>query len=769
MRSGALFTSEHITVAGVVQGVGFRPFVHRLATELGLDGAVGNDSTQVFIDLAGSAAHIEQFVQRLQTEAPPLAHIEWIKRQPGSAPATRGFTIAPSTQTDGARTLVSPDTAPCRDCQRELFDPADRRFEHPFITCTNCGPRFTIIKSLPYDRPNTTMASFDMCPECADEYRDPGDRRFHAQPIACHRCGPRLWFQPSSGDEPLNDDPIGLAVAAIDRGEIVAIKGLGGYNLACDATNLQAVARLRERKYRPDKPFAVMVADVDAARELAAVSEAEAVLLASPAAPIVLLTARAETPLAGSVTRENPLIGVMVPNTPLHHLLFARWGGPLIMTSANRAGEPIAHHHDSIMGLADLFDGLLDHDRPIEVPCDDSVVRIVNGRLLPIRRSRGYAPLPIMIRDGLPSVLATGAEIKNTFCVTKGNHAWVSPHIGDMENLATLEAFESMVDRFVSFYEIDAAVVAVDQHPGYLVSRWGRKHHADHITEVQHHHAHIAAVMAEHKLDPTEPVLGFAFDGTGYGADGTIWGGEVLVATAIEADRVGWITPVFLPGGDAGVRHTARTALAYLHACGLPWIEALPSVDAVDFDDRRLLRRQLVQGVACVTSTSMGRLFDAVSSLAGLRHEISYEAQAAIELEVAASRATINSVPTQGYRFDWREGEIVIAPVLRAVVQDVLSGKPASVVAWRFHDAVAEIVHRIAVQHRDRSGCSLVALSGGTFQNALLAKLCIDRLEAANFTVLTPVAVPPNDGGLALGQAFVAANRSKATRGAACA
>ena len=750
-------TAEHITVSGVVQGVGFRPFVHRLATELGLDGTVGNDSTQVFIDLAGTTDHIERFVARLMDEAPPLAHIESITRQLVSAHVASGFAIVKSTSGNGERTLVSPDTATCLDCLRELFDPTDRRFHHPFITCTNCGPRFTIIVSLPYDRPNTTMADFKMCSKCASEYRDPGDRRFHAQPIACHRCGPQLWFRASSTSERLTDDPIGMTTAALGQGEIIAIKGLGGYNLACDATSDRAVADLRQRKRRPDKPFAVMVANLDAARELAIVADFEADLLASPAAPIVLLTARSDSPVAGRVTQGNPLIGVMLPNTPVHHLLFARRRLPLVMTSANRSGEPIAHREGSIMGLVDLFDGLLDHDRPIEVPCDDSVVRVVSGRLLPIRRSRGYAPLPITIPTGLPSVLATGAEIKNTFCVTKGSHAWVSPHIGNMENMPTLDAFERMVDRFTTFYDIDPAVVAIDEHPGYLVSRWGRQNHPDRITEVQHHHAHIAAVMAEHHLDPTEPLLGFAFDGTGYGSDGTIWGGEVLVATAFDAKRIGRITPVLLPGGDAGVRHTARTALAYLHACGIPWVETLPAVRAVAPEHRRLLQQQLLRRVACVPSTSMGRFFDAISSLVGLRHEISYEAQAAIELEVAADQSAAIGF---GYRFDWRDGEIGIEPVLQAAVRDVVASEAAGLIAWRFHDAVAEIVHRIAVEHRDGGGSSLVALSGGTFQNALLTRLCIERLEAAGLTVLTPTAVPPNDGGLALGQAFVAAHRA---------
>ncbi|MEE9414390.1 MAG: carbamoyltransferase HypF [Acidimicrobiales bacterium] len=743
-------TSERIEVTGIVQGVGFRPFVHRLATSLNLDGLVGNDSAKVFIEISGPNDSIERFVEQLRTKAPPLAQIEQLTRRVTDSVSASGFRIVESEMTGGARTLISPDTALCDDCINELFDPRDRRFGHPFITCTNCGPRFTIIRSVPYDRPNTTMADFAMCAACELEYRDPANRRYHAQPIACHECGPALSFKDSS------DDPVAATVEALAGGAVVAIKGLGGYHLVCDATNDAAIAELRRRKHRSDKPLAVMVADLDHAKELADVDDREAALLGSPAAPIVLLRARIDTALSTLVAPGNPLIGIMLAYTPVHHLLFAAQRSPLVMTSANHRGEPIAYSDEVIASLAGLYDAVLDHDRPIQVPCDDSVVRLVGDRLLPIRRARGYAPIPVRFPSARRSVLAVGGELKNTFCVTSHDHAWVGQHIGDMENLETLRAFEATVAQFCEMYGLQPTAVVADAHPAYMSSKWAYANYPDRVVEVQHHHAHVASIMAEHQLDPAEPVLGFAFDGTGFGDDGTIWGGEVLLANASGYDRVAHLAAIALPGGDAAIRNPCRVALAHLHAAEIAWSPSQSPCAALTGIERKLLHQQLEKGIACVPTTSMGRLFDAIASLIGLRHKISYEAQAAIKLEITAERCTSRD---NGYRFEIAAGVIDPSEVLKELLDDAAAGLSSEVLAWRFHDAVAELVERVAIAQRAATGIETVALSGGVFQNALLTRLCIERLEAATFTVLTHSLVPPNDGGLALGQAYIAAHQ----------
>lgn len=759
MTTAGVRRAERIIVTGVVQGVGFRPFVYRLANELDLDGVVGNDSSRVFIAVAGIPDRISELVDRLVTDAPPLAIIERVEREPTTETIEPGFRIVDSRRAAGERTLVAPDTAVCDDCVSEMRDPTDRRYEHPFITCTNCGPRFTIIRELPYDRPNTTMVDFDMCAACADEYGDPANRRYHAQPIGCHDCGPRVSF---IGSGPA-DDPIGATAAELRAGHIVTIKGIGGFHLACDARDSDAIARLRGRKNRPDKPLAIMVRDVAAARRLAVISDAEAAQLTSPARPVVLLRARPDNGLSGLVAPGNPLVGIMLPYTPVHHLLFDRLDAidALVMTSGNTSGEPIVHRDDDAADvLAPLCDAMLTHDRAIHAPCDDSVVRVVRDVLLPVRRARGYAPIPVPIVDGARTVLATGGELKNTFCVGSADHAWVSPHLGDMENLETLRLFEETIARFERFYDVDPEVVAIDAHPGYLTSGWARSHRSDRVVEVQHHHAHVAAVMAEHELDPHQPVLGFAFDGTGYGSDGTIWGGEVLVATADGFERVGHLAPIQLPGGDAAVRHPYRVALAHLAAADVGWADDLAPVAAATDVERNLLRRQLDTGFACVPTTSMGRLFDAVASMLDLRHHITYEAQAAIDLEIAAAGAHLAAVRSTTYGFDVDGARIDGAPVLRAIVADVRSGADAAVVARRFHEAVADVV--LGVVERLRPGPDVpIVLSGGVFQNALLTDLCIERLAATGITPLTHHIVPPNDGGLALGQVFIATHSNR--------
>ncbi len=731
---------EHIEVTGIVQGVGFRPFVHRLASALGLVGSVGNDPTKVFIEVAG--AGIDEFVRRLVDEAPPLAKVESVTRSP-SVVVSDVFRIVESRSGAGERTLVPPDSAVCDDCLAELFDPNDRRHRHPFITCTNCGPRFTIITGLPYDRPNTTMAEFAMCAACESEYTDPSDRRFHAQPIACPACGPRLRY--TGGDDPIRDAARDLA-----EGAIVAIKGLGGFHLACDASSDEAIERLRDRKHRPDKPFAVMSPDIELAAELGVVDDSAGLLLRSPARPIVLVEQRPGTGLSELVAPGNPMIGLLLPYTPIHHLLLDAFGWPLVMTSANASGAPILHRAADEHLLDGFADQVLTHDRPIHVPCDDSVVRVLGDRLLPIRRARGYAPVPVPVLLGAP-VIAAGAELKNTACVASGDHAWVSQHVGDMENLETLEAFERTVDLFMAMYDVTPDVVAADAHPGYLSGRWARENHADRLVEVQHHHAHVAALMAEHALDPDSRILGFAFDGTGYGDDGTIWGGEVLDADARGYDRVAHLAPVPLPGGDAAIRHPSRVALAHLWAADITWSEDLPPVAAHTDEELRLAARQFETGFGTIPTTSMGRLFDAIASLLGLRHDISYEAQAAIDLEIAATKGRVLPAP----HFAGVEGVIDPAPFIVWLVAALREGARVEDLARTFHEEVARVVETVAA----RQGAGLVGLTGGVFQNALLTERCVDRLERSGVEVLTHRLVPPNDGGLALGQAFVAAAR----------
>ncbi len=751
--------AENITVSGVVQGVGFRPFVHRLAREHGLVGHVGNDSTRVFIEVCGPAHEVEAFATRLLVEAPPLAVVEHVERRRSTPSPTDEFVIVESRSAIGARTLVAPDTAVCDDCLAELGSPGNRRYRHPFITCTNCGPRFTIIRSLPYDRPGTTMASFPMCPACTAEYTDPGDRRYHAQPISCHDCGPVLSYV----DEHVVEGAASIdrARTALQRGITVAVKGLGGFHLACDATSDEAIGRLRVRKHRPDKPFAIMVRDLTQAEEFASISGAEASLLRSPARPIVLLPARRGTPLSARVAPGNPLIGIMLPYTPVQHLLLDGSMPPLVMTSANQGGTPIAYRDDDVDRLKALSDALLTHDRPIHVPCDDSVVRLVGNRLLPIRRARGYAPIPVAMPAGRRAVLAVGGELKNTFCLASGDHAWVSQHIGDMENLETLDAFAATVERFEAMYAVTPDLVAADAHPGYLSSKWARTSGQGDLLEVQHHHAHVAAVMAEHQLDPRAPVIGIAFDGTGYGDDGTIWGGEVLIADAEGYERVAHLSYVPLPGGDAAIRNPCRVALAHLWSADVDWDLELAPVAALDETERTLLRQQLARNVACVPTSSMGRLFDAVASLLGLRHHITYEAQAAIDLEVAATAGT----PLDPYHFALRSTadghDVDPRPVVRSIVEDLRLGKPVADIALTFHLAVVESVVAVAERLRSDRALATVALTGGVFQNSLLTVACVERLENAGFVVLTHHLVPPNDGGLALGQAYIAAHRTE--------
>ena len=785
---------RRVTVRGVVQGVGFRPFVHALAGELGLSGEVVNTGDGVVAEVEGGPAALAQFCRRLGSDAPPLAVVQSVTHEPVAPSGGTGFRIGASRGSAGtARTLVSPDTATCADCLTELRDPADRRHRHPFITCTHCGPRFTIVTGLPYDRAHTTMTRFPMCARCAREYGDPADRRFHAQPVACHDCGPRLRLRMPGeygGTATDGPEPVAAARQLLSDGAILAVKGLGGYHLACDAADAGAVRLLRRRKARGDKPFALMARDLADAERLVHIGPVARDLLTGVRRPVVLLRRRpyAEQPggaltVADEVAPRSADLGIMLPYTPLHHLLFGLPGDPpgprlLVMTSGNLGGEPIVTGDDEALErLAGLADAWLTHDRPIHVPCDDSVVRVVDGEPLPVRRSRGYAPFPVELPLPVTPALAVGGDLKNTFCVGEGRRAWLSAHIGDMDDLATLTAFDGAARQLEGITGVRPALLAADLHPGYRSVRWAeRSAGARPLRRVQHHHAHIASVMAEHGLDGARPVIGVAFDGTGYGDDGAVWGGEFLLADYDGYRRFDHLAPVPLPGGDAAVRRPYRSALAHLHAAGLPWAADLPSTGACPQPERKVLAVQLARGLNCLPTTSMGRLFDAVASLAGVCQHAGYEAQAAMELEAAAARCPDGRAggsrdDAGDYAFGVRDGAAETltgdpAPVLSAVVADLRRGVPAELIAARFHRAVAGLVRRVCAAARERHGLETVALSGGVFANALLSADCARGLREDGFTVLRHRLVPPNDGGLALGQLMVAARADTTPRAA---
>jgi hydrogenase maturation protein HypF len=749
-----------LQVQGLVQGVGFRPFVHRLATAAGLVGHVGNDPRGVVVEVEGPSVAVDALALQLVASAPPLARVDSVVAAPLPVVGGTGFRIVSSVVgVDDVDTFVAPDAAVCDDCLAEVFDPADRRYRHPFATCTNCGPRFTITERLPYDRATTTMAAFELCPECSAEYHDPADRRFHAQPLACPDCGPQLSFLP---DGVVGDLALAVAQRVLADGGIVAVKGLGGYHLACDPRADAAVARLRSRKARESKPLAVMVRDLDVARSFAVVSADEARLLSGPSRPIVLLARRrrAGDSLSSLVAPDNnPLLGVMLPYTPLHHLLLA-YGGPdaVVMTSGNLSNEPLAYDDaDAQRRLAAIADGWLTHDRPIHVPCDDSVVRMVGGASMPVRRSRGHAPLPLTLPVHGPPVLAVGGELKTAFCLTSGHgrQAWMSQHIGDMGSVETLAAFERSVEQFGAIYDVTPQRLVADLHPGYHTRQWAERQRGhEPPLLVQHHHAHVAALMAEHGVPAGEQIIGVACDGTGYGTDGAIWGGEILLAGYERFTRVAHLAYVPLPGGDATIRRPYRAALAHLWAAGIPWHPDLAPVQAARPGELALLASQLTGDVGCTPTSSTGRLFDAIASLLDLCQNSTHEAQAPTHLE---SLATPTLPSPRPYHFGTGEGAFDAAPVLSAIVDDLRSGRvDRAEIAAGFHHALAEVIARVAGDAAEEAGVRRVGLTGGVFQNAVLVELTRSALEARGCEVLTHRLVPPNDGGLALGQAAVA-------------
>ncbi|MGO9819043.1 MAG: carbamoyltransferase HypF [Solirubrobacteraceae bacterium] len=733
---------------GTVQGVGFRPFVYRLATQEQLAGYVLNDEHGVLLEVEGPAGQVERFMQRLTTEAPPLAVIDDVLSDSLPLVGEPGFEIRESFTSGAPDAPVTADSATCADCLAELFSPADRRFRYPFINCTNCGPRFTIVRGVPYDRLQTTMAPFVMCPDCRREYDDPLDRRFHAQPNACPVCGPRVRVVDREGDIVPCQDPVALAAAQLATGLVAAVKGLGGYHVACDAANEAAVAALRARKHREDKPFALMVRSSEAARAFVSLGDEEVELLESPARPIVLAPRVADAPVALAVAPGAPELGLMLPYTPLHHLLLADFeGDALVMTSGNVSDEPIAFaDQDALARLAPIADLFLLHDREIETRTDDSVVRVARSRTLPLRRSRGYVPAHLPLPFALDrQLLACGAEQKSTFCLAKGSRAWVSHHIGDLEHFATVLAFREGIAHFERLFAVTPEVVVHDLHPDYLSTAYALERDGVELCGVQHHHAHLAACLAEHRV--TEPAVGAIFDGTGYGTDGTVWGGELLVGDLTGFERAGSLWPVRMPGAAAAIRQPWRMAFAWLaEAFGEP----RPPTPGLHVDPARWDAMGQVVASASVSpvTSSMGRLFDAVGALCGIRSEVTYEGQAAVELEAAACRGgECGAYEIAG--FDPR-------PAVREIARDLSSGASAEVVAARFHAGVAAATVAAVVDVASQRQLSKAVLSGGVFQNRLLLESVWNGLERSGLEVLVPRLLPPNDGGISYGQAAIA-------------
>jgi hydrogenase maturation protein HypF len=752
---------RQIEVSGIVQGVGFRPYVYRLAIGRQLTGNIRNTSAGVTIEVQGPAQGVEDFVAHLPTDAPPLAKITRVLVHEVPCNRESEFRILGSQGGEQVQTLISPDVAICPDCLRELFDSEDRRYKYPFINCTNCGPRFTIVRDIPYDRPRTSMAVFPMCPECQAEYEDPLNRRFHAQPNACWKCGPQIELWNREGKKIPFRDVIAEAAEGLHAGLIVAVKGLGGFHLAADGTNRAAIAHLRERKRRVEKPFAVMVPNIEAAREFCVVSAEAQKVLESVQRPIVLLPKKDGTAIAEHVAPKNRDLGIFLPYTPLHLLLFAEGHfKALVMTSANLSEEPIAIDNaeavSRLRGIADLF---LVHNRDILLRCDDSVVRVSGGKARQLRRSRGFVPVPVFLKEELPPILAVGGELKNTICLTKGSNAFLSQHVGDLENVESYKFFGEAAEHLSRILEIKPEIVAYDLHPDYFSTRWAQHQSGVRLIGVQHHHAHIASCMAENQLEGR--VIGFALDGTGYGTDGRIWGGEVLTAGYESFERAAHLEYIPLPGSSSAIREPWRMAVSYLaHYFGDEFLKLdIPFVHTLDRKKTELLLKMMHRRVNSPLTSSCGRLFDAVAALIGIRQEVNYEAQAAIELEMALEASEENDTYPFGLLPAGKTWIIGARPAFEAVLDDLRAGVPVGTISRRFHNGLVDVFAQVAGLVRDKTKLDRVCLSGGTFNNVYLFERLQKRLAADGFSVFTHSEVPAGDGGLSLGQALVAAHR----------
>jgi hydrogenase maturation protein HypF len=769
-----------ISVRGIVQGVGFRPFVYGLAVRNNLNGWVYNTSEDVRIEVEGEAEAIKQFERELGTEAPPLAHIENVTIEYHRPRGYKSFEIRQSQAQEGKYQLISPDVATCQVCLVELLDPEDRRYRYPFTNCTNCGPRFTIIEGMPYDRPKTTMRYFQMCPRCQAEYDNPLDRRFHAQPNACPKCGPQVQLVDNKGNLVNDSNPIAAASQLLREGRIVAIKGLGGFLLACDATNDTAVRALRQRKKRPSKPLAIMVATVDEAKRHCYILPEEEKSLTSPQRPIVLMIWKEDSSVSREVAPNLWFLGIMLPYTPLHHILLRDTGLPLVMTSGNLSEEPIARDNDEALGrLSSIADYFLIHNRDIYSGYDDSVAMVERGTSQLMRRARSYAPYPIRLPLEVRQVLGCGGEEKNTFCLTKDNYAFLSQHIGDMENMETLEHFDNTLSLYKRLFHIEPEIIAHDLHPDYLATKYAQElgESGLKLVPVQHHHAHIASCLADNGLEST--VIGVAFDGTGMGADGNIWGGEFLVADYRNYERVGHLEYLPLPGGAAAIKRPYRTAIGYiLTLLGENVLNAVIRSEAKQSQRASLgqvgevgidvIKRQMERRINSPLTSSMGRLFDAISALLGIRGEIDYEGQAAVELEMAAYSSVIamgvgneamsNAEESYPYCIVADQGIRIVRlrDLAAAVIGDLHQGISKGIISVKFHNTVAQMINEMCQLIANETAITQVALSGGVFQNRLLLRKTVSSLERSGFQVLTHRQVPCNDGGISLGQAVIA-------------
>jgi hydrogenase maturation protein HypF len=754
-------------IRGIVQGVGFRPFVFRTAVRHALCGWIRNDSEGVVLEVQGAAEVLEEFITEVRASAPALARIDSVAlvEQRYDEVPLEGFRIQISERGEQAQTLISPDTCVCAECVAEMSDPSDRRYRYPFINCTNCGPRYSIVRGVPYDRAMTTMAVFAMCELCTAEYHDVTDRRFHAQPVACWTCGPRVELWDPRRGRLASEEPVRDTVALLAQGAIVAVKGIGGYHLMCNARDEAAVAELRRRKRREEKPFAVMSPTLQAVARYATVGEREAELMSGLARPIVLVAKSHE--LAPSIAPGNRRYGVMLAYAPLHHLLFDHGMDALVATSGNVSDEPIAYKNDdALKRLANIADAVLTHNRDIYTRVDDSIVRAVSfaGRteVTPLRRARGYTPVPVRAPFQMPPLLAVGPELKNTVCISRGSELFLSHHIGDLKNDATRHSFEHAIEHMAQLLEVKPQLIAHDAHPGYTSTRYAREQQQLPTVEVQHHHAHMAACMCEHGL--SEPVLGVIFDGTGYGIDGNIWGGEFLVGDYGGFERAAHLEYFRLPGGDRAVEEPYRTALSLLVQTygGLDELEAVPLVGGRSEQERHVLTRMVQAGVSSPLTSSMGRLFDAVSALLGVRERCRYEAQAAIELEQLIEPGTMAPPLQWELHADERPLRVDVRPMIAELAALVArGGAKAAQLSLRFHCTVVDVVRRTSIEIARRTGLRKVVLSGGVWQNEWLLRGAYETLEQAGFDVHVHRVVPANDGGVALGQAAVAGWRAR--------
>ncbi|MCF7807939.1 MAG: carbamoyltransferase HypF [Candidatus Marinimicrobia bacterium] len=744
---------RRFTINGIVQGVGFRPFIYNLAREIGLTGTVANTSVGVLIEIQGESKQIQAFSSRTEAEAPPLSTITSIKEEPIPATEENDFIIISSEGASEVATLISPDVALCEDCRNELFDPSNRRYGYPFINCTNCGPRYTIIENIPYDRPYTSMKHFPLCVDCQEEYDNPADRRFHAQPNACPVCGPHVWLSDDKGHALDSKDSVKLAIDLLSGGKILAIKGLGGFHLAVDAKNDAAVARLRQAKGRDEKPFALMVRDLDKAIRYCELDEKEVQTLDSIQAPILLAGQKKGTDLAVNIAPGSDRLGIMLPYTPLHHMLMSHSLDVLVMTSANFSEEPICIDNDeAVERLSGMVDNFLFHDRDIYLRSDDSVVIKMDDTIRPIRRSRGYAPRPVFLKDEGPSILAVGAELKNTVALSKDEKVFLSQHIGDLENLEAFEFFKMTIEHIQRIFEIEPELIVHDLHPEYLSTKWAKEQTLS-LLGVQHHHAHLASAMAENDLN--EPVIGIIMDGTGFGTDGTIWGGEFLVGDYAGFSRAACIEPMVLPGGEAAIKAPWRTSLSYLyHTYG----ETLPDIPMLEGKDISPILQMIDKRINSPFTSSCGRLFDAVAALSGGRREIRYEAQAAIEFMQAAN----NELGKDRTAFDITQPEnhyiISVGHIMQELVSRIDSGYSLASLSQWFHHSLITTFVKMTNRLSQNSGINSVVLSGGVFQNMLLFEGLVNALTKHNFVVYTHKQVPTNDGGIALGQVAVGRN-----------